>query len=180
MVGITDYETFQEFLLTGEAWDDEAGCKLSDEYEQIISITDTPDPEEGAVLPPGGCALWELLPEEYALHLVFDDIQVDDPNLGRTAPSLENVQKIIDFARLGPETGRMLVHCSGGVSRSSATALVYLCARGLSPQDAISVCLSAKAAIRPHRNLVALGDQLLGLEGTLLGARDAIWGKPQT
>lgn len=111
------------------------------------------------------------------LRLVFDDVQKDLPKMHRYAPIEAHVEQIIRFARTASDNTRMIVHCAGGVSRSSATALVYLSARGIPPRDAIELCLAAKEAIVPHRNIVAMGDELLGLQGELLRARDYVWGK---
>lgn len=175
-INITDHDTFGELLLMGEAYDEEAHVQLSGEYDHLISIVDSAAPGEEAGPPPCGWEFWELLPEEIKLRLVYDDLQEDNKFLMRSAPTEAHVREVIRFALTATDDTRMIVHCASGVSRSSAAALVYLCARGVSPRVAIDQCIAAKAAIVPNRNFVVMGDKLLGLNGELARARDHVWG----
>jgi predicted protein tyrosine phosphatase len=66
-------------------------------------------------------------------------------------------------------------HCAAGISRSMASALIALVlkAGGREPEAAQSIRVAAPHA-HPNRRIVALADEILGLEGRLIAAREAM------
>ena len=111
------------------------------------------------------------------LCLYFHDI-IDPPkyvmNTGFVAPAREDVKKILDFAADIDERHHLLVHCTHGISRSSAAALAVVASK-LEPGPAgalraIKAVLRAKRTIKPNPNMVADTDALLGYQGSLLAA----------
>lgn len=109
----------------------------------------------------------------------FDDVLVDKPFHGYTAPTREQVREIIEWGSNLPP-GRLLGHCAAGISRSSASTLIIFAARGLSPEDAVKATIGAVQravgmrwrypGIHPNRRIVEFGDDLLGACGKLVDA----------
>jgi predicted protein tyrosine phosphatase len=85
----------------------------------------------------------------------------------------EDVQRIIRLAeRLRSHTGKILIHCEAGVSRSSATALImyaYWLGPGREP-EAMGRVLSQRPVAIPNRRMVELADRILDRGGRLLEA----------
>jgi len=122
------------------------------------------------------------------LRLEFDDISCDDrPQWGYVGLSWDQAYELIEYCkRIKASPARTLVHCTAGVSRSSAAALVLI-AVILGPGQEIQAVKCLSAAIQwagkqlyrdhrekefPNRRVVSMCDSLLGLEGRLLEARD--------
>jgi predicted protein tyrosine phosphatase len=116
-----------------------------------------------------------------SLRLVFYDVDADTDF--EHGPAREDVQAIIDFAReIADEPGDLLVHCSAGVSRSSAAALVAM-TTWLGPtreDEAIEWMYATSAIAQPNPQLVHYADALLGRHGALVealaDAERAHWG----
>jgi predicted protein tyrosine phosphatase len=85
----------------------------------------------------------------------------------------EDVRRIIRLAeRLRSHTGKVLIHCEAGVSRSSATALImyaYWLGPGREP-EAMGRVLSQRPVAVPNRRMVELADRILDREGRLVEA----------
>lgn len=109
------------------------------------------------------------------LRLEFNDLDtpVDDPD--RILPALEDVLKVIDFARqISPLGGNLPICCQCGISRSTAVALTVCAAllgRGKEREAMALVRASCKKA-RPNRWIVELADEALGRDGKLASAID--------
>jgi predicted protein tyrosine phosphatase len=126
------------------------------------------------------------------LELVFDDEEVPDPSdpvqvlrvharrqfaiangLVLTPPTIDHARAIIEFAEtLRDVDGCVLCHCSAGVSRSPAAALLCL-TTWMGPgreRECAKELLRIRPAAIPHRGLVRFGDQLLQRDGKLLNA----------
>jgi predicted protein tyrosine phosphatase len=83
------------------------------------------------------------------------------------------VQRIIELAEnLQSETGKVLIHCEAGVSRSTAAALImYACWLGHGRErEAMARVLAQRPVAIPNRRMVELADRLLALDGRLLAA----------
>ncbi len=81
-------------------------------------------------------------------HLVmfFDDVA--DPDLP-DAPQQEHLLRAIEWADRLPETARLVVHCTAGVSRS--TALSYGLLRcSMREQDAMAYVMHVRPEARPN------------------------------
>src|SRR5215467_14414908 len=110
-----------------------------------------------------------------ANHLILgmDDITV--PMDGYIIPCDEHVTALITFVR-GWDRITLLLHCYAGISRSTAGAYVAACA--LNPRrDEWAIARElrrASATATPNIRLVALADCMLGRDGRMVAAIDAI------
>ena len=113
----------------------------------------------------------EELPDGYEnvrrrLRLHFADTVA-----GELSPTKEDVQRIIELAEtLRSSSGRILVHCAAGISRSSAAALImHAVWLGTGRErDALERVLAQRPIARPNRRMVELADELLGRDGELV------------
>ncbi len=100
------------------------------------------------------------------LRLLFAD-HID----GEYGPTEDDVRRIIELAQsLRSSTGKVLIHCEAGVSRSSAAALImyaYWFGAGRE-REALERVLQQRSIARPNRLMVSLADQLLGRGGRLM------------
>ncbi|MGN6369541.1 MAG: hypothetical protein ACTHN5_14885 [Phycisphaerae bacterium] len=134
----------------------------------IISITGAEDRP---------CAGFDRV--EQRIRLEFEDVVAErarsSSNVGPRAPRREHAAAIIDFARkVQSVDGILLVHCTGGRSRSPAAAVLCLAA-WLGPgeeEGAAREVFRMRPGCSPHRELVRFGDEVLGLRGNLIAAVD--------
>ena len=99
------------------------------------------------------------------LRLLVADVVTE---LGATE---QDIQQIITLAReLRSATGRVLIHCEAGVSRSSAAALImYACWLGPGRErDAMMRVLAQRPIAMPNPRMVELADKLLDRKGRLV------------
>jgi predicted protein tyrosine phosphatase len=105
------------------------------------------------------------------LILRFNDIA--EPREGLISPSREIMETILGLA----EASRtILIHCHAGISRSTAAAYALACQKAGPDHEAdLAMTLRAmSAAATPNPRMVALADDLLGREGTMISAIRAI------
>lgn len=130
-------------------------------------------------------AVGEALPAGYRQHkahklrLEFDDIDPDDKFFAvyeraeDRAASKEQIESLIQWCNR--VTGRTLIHCAAGISRSSASACV-LTAIKLGPGkevEAVQHVYSIKSDIWPNGHVIRLADAALGRNGALSAAFSA-------
>ncbi|MGL3210067.1 tyrosine phosphatase family protein [Bradyrhizobium sp. BR 1433] len=114
-----------------------------------------------------------VLPANH-LKVSMDDIieQMD----GFVAPNELHIEKVLSFVRGWDRQAPMVVHCYAGISRSTASAFVTVCA--LNPhRDEMSIARMIREAspiAAPNRLIVSLADKALGREGRMLRALDAM------
>lgn len=108
------------------------------------------------------------------LRLVFNDI--NEPREGLIHPNEEHVAAVLTLARQWEQKAPLLIHCWAGISRSTASALISACA--LRPDiDERVFTQAVRAASRtatPNRLMIAIADQMLGRQGRLISAVEAI------
>lgn len=130
----------------------------SSEVTYLVSIGDLQDE-----LPAG----YNNVPHK--LRLLIADVLTE---LGATE---EDVRQIIRLAEgLQSETGRVLIHCEAGVSRSTAAALIMY-AYWLGPgreREAMERVLAQRPVAFPNRRMVELADRMLVRGGRLVGVLD--------
>ncbi len=98
----------------------------------------------------------------------FDDtIRVGDGE----PPGEHHVRTLLYFAAAGPPDERLLVHCTAGISRSSAALAVVLASRFPDIDDEIFAEIRAiRSRAWPNSRIVEFGDALLGRGGRLTAA----------
>jgi predicted protein tyrosine phosphatase len=108
------------------------------------------------------------------LFLGMHDIAAETE--GFNAPAEHHVRRLLAFVTRWPRKTPLVVHCWAGVSRSSAGAFIAACA--LNPQrgeDRIARAIrDASETASPNVRLVALADQILGRDGRMVAAVEAI------
>ena len=83
----------------------------------------------------------------------------------------QDIQRIITLAQeLRSKTGRVLIHCEAGVSRSAAAALImYACWLGPGrEQEAMRRVLAQRPIAMPNPRMIEIADRLLAREGRLI------------
>jgi predicted protein tyrosine phosphatase len=108
------------------------------------------------------------------LRLKFNDIEA--PLEGYIEPSIAHAEQILAFATGWRQEAPLVIHCWAGVSRSTAAAYISLCA--LNPdaaENALALRLrAASPTASPNRLLVRHADGLLGRNGRMIAAIEAI------
>jgi predicted protein tyrosine phosphatase len=104
------------------------------------------------------------------LVLLFHDIEsriIYASNKGRmVGPSSRHIERVVEFLRERPE--RLLIHCTAGLSRSPALAMVAICEIY---GDIAAACTSVKSALpeaSPNRGVLRRADEVLKLGGRLV------------
>ena len=111
---------------------------------------------------------------ERHLNLGISDIVAAAP--GQVLPEAEHIETLIGFFRKWDREQPMLVHCFAGVSRSTASAFIAVCAIAPHRNEA-EVARALRAAsptATPNARFVALADHALGRGGRMVAAIEAI------
>jgi len=108
------------------------------------------------------------------LKLTFHDITA--PAEGFTAPAADHVETLIHFLKARQGHDPMLIHCWAGISRSTASAFTAMC---LYNPDVDELKLaqqlrSLSHVATPNRRIVAFADDIMGRQGRMVDAVDAI------
>jgi predicted protein tyrosine phosphatase len=102
------------------------------------------------------------------LTLRFDDV-VDA--VDGLAPTIVQIQTLVEFDAAAHADERLVVHCTAGISRSTAALAVLLAARHPDLEDEIfSAIRKIRPQAWPNSLVVSLGDEVLGRRGALIGA----------
>jgi predicted protein tyrosine phosphatase len=108
------------------------------------------------------------------LRLRLDDIS--EPIDGFTVPAEEHIAELLTFVRQWDRAAPLVMHCYAGVSRSTAGAFVSVCA--LNPKraeaDIARDIRRLSPTATPNIRIVALADQMLGRNGRMVTAIEAI------
>lgn len=109
-------------------------------------------------------------------HLLLDMDDIVTEIDGYVPPNEAHVEKLIEFVTRWDRTAPIVVHCYAGISRSTAGAFITACA--LNPnrdETVIAKCIrdSSPTAI-PNMRLVTLADKILGRQGRMVKAVQAI------
>jgi len=109
-------------------------------------------------------------------HLLIAVDDISAPREGHTVPAAEHVEALIRFVREWDRTTPLVIHCFAGISRSTAGAFVAVCA--LNPErDELEIAQALRNAsptATPNARIVEIGDQLLGRDGRMRAAIEAI------
>ena len=123
---------------------------------------------EDTVLRPHG------VPEANHLWLRMHDVAA--PLGGYVSPETEHLERLIGFVHSWDRRAPLVVHCFAGISRSTAAAFVSVCALNPAREElAVAQALrEASPTATPNTRIVALADDLLGRNGRMVAAIDAI------
>jgi predicted protein tyrosine phosphatase len=123
--------------------------------------------EDNVLRPPG-------VPAENHLWLNMHDIAA--PLDGFVTPETEHLERMVDFVSRWDRASPLVFHCYAGISRSTAAAFVSVCA--LNPgRDEFAVARALREAsptASPNTRIITLADSLLGRDGRMVAAIDAI------
>ena len=114
------------------------------------------------------------LSERNHLRLVFHDIT--DPMDGMLPPMRAHVEKIVDFVENWDRTGKLLIHCWAGISRSTASAFTAMCLINpwLDEHEIARELRTHSPVATPNRRIIGFADELLDRKGRMLAAVEAI------
>jgi predicted protein tyrosine phosphatase len=88
---------------------------------------------------------------------------------------MPDAERLVTFIRGWDQSAPMLIHCWAGISRSTASAFTAMCMVRDEPEDKLAWELrDASPSATPNRLLVSYVDQLLGRDGRMVEAIDAI------
>jgi predicted protein tyrosine phosphatase len=113
---------------------------------------------------------------ELERHLRVSIHDISEPLDGHILPEVEHLTEVIDFLRNWSHAdGALLVHCVAGISRSMAVALIALVVKaGGREREAAELVRQAAPHAWPNTRMIALADRILGCEGRLIAAREAM------
>lgn len=101
-------------------------------------------------------------------------LYVNDESSGESINSAarDRAREIVDFLKTWSGDGDILIHCSRGVSRSTAAAFVIMCMRAPEKKecDIAAALRSAAPFADPCPLLVSYADALLGRDGRMIDA----------
>lgn len=123
----------------------------------------------------------DLLPETPAAiaperHLKLDMHDIVDVQPGAKPPHSDHVTELLAFVHAWDRATPLLIHCFAGISRSTAAAYITLCAINPGVPEAViarALRRSSDTAI-PNRRFVAHADDVLGREGRMVAALEAM------
>jgi predicted protein tyrosine phosphatase len=109
-------------------------------------------------------------------HLFLHVHDIDQAGDGQILCGAEHVEELLAFVRGWDRRAPLVVHCWAGISRSTAVAFVAACALqpGRDEQAIAGDIRAASATAYPNRRIVALADGLLGRDGRMTAAVQAI------
>ncbi|MCB1498106.1 MAG: protein tyrosine phosphatase [Bauldia sp.] len=109
-------------------------------------------------------------------HLFLGINDIVEPTEGLVAATEDHVRELITFVERWDGERAMVVHCYAGISRSTAAAFVALCtARPDRSEREVALRLrEASPWAYPNPLIVAFGDELLGRNGRMVEAINAI------
>ncbi len=147
-------------------------CSLARLHETVAAtgarhVVSLLSDEAGVKLPAG-------IPPENHLRLRLHDIS--SPLDGYVMPEETHVADLLNFVRGWNRRTPMVVHCYAGISRSTASAFVSVCA--LNPQrdegNIAQALRRASPTATPNIRIVSLADRLLGRDGRMVAAIETI------
>lgn len=119
--------------------------------------------------PDGLPATPKSIASERHLKLTVHDIWIGDTN--QILPAEHHMEQLIAFGHGWDRAEPLLVHCLAGVSRSTAAALTLLIMGSPGRErDAAQLLRERAPHAEPNRLMIAIADEMLGLNGVLVEA----------
>jgi predicted protein tyrosine phosphatase len=115
-------------------------------------------------------------PIEVANHLFIGINDICEPAEGLVCPAAGHVSELLSFVERWDRRAPMIVHCYAGISRSTAAAFSALCALRPDIDEAVIAgrLRSRSAQATPNALIVSLADEILGRDGRMIRAVEAI------
>lgn len=115
-----------------------------------------------------------VVPDQRHLHLALSDIVVETRDF--VLPQGNHVERLLAFVEAWDRRAPLLIHCYAGVSRSTAASFIALCALhpGRTEAEHAAVLRRAAPTATPNLRLVTLADAVLGRDGRMVAAIEAI------
>ncbi len=109
-------------------------------------------------------------------HLKLSMNDISAPQAGYVTPGEAHVERLINFVQNWPQSSPMLIHCWAGISRSTAAAYITLCLNNPeTDENTLAQFLrDASPSATPNRLIVHLADNMLGRNGRMIDAIEAI------
>ena len=107
-------------------------------------------------------------------HLRVQVHDISKPEFGAIVPARQHVRELIEFLENWQMDAPLLAHCYAGISRSTATALIARAIKTGDPMDAAMALRKAAPHARPNSLIIDLADDILGLDGHLVEAKQAM------
>ena len=83
-------------------------------------------------------------------------------------PQKEQFQRILDFSKDFIDDDKVMVHCSAGISRSTAVGIMILIQHGFTEEEAFAKIYSVRPHMYPNSLILIYADELLGRDGKLV------------
>lgn len=146
-----------------------------EELDQDIAIASVVEAESLVVGQPGywnvisicdglGESAW-LAGARSVLQLNFDDVEDMFLSLGGVMATKEDITRALKFARK-IKREPLLIHCTAGVSRSTAMAWIITCdklrGRSDAARKALEIVRTVRPMLMPNRHVLKLGIAVLG------------------
>jgi len=105
---------------------------------------------------------------DHHLRIVMDDVTSAIP--GWLAPNASHINKVLSFTENFHCMDRVLIHCRGGISRSTSTSIGVLVQHGIDPIEAIRTVQQLRSCLDPNELIIHLMDHALGQKMQLIDA----------
>jgi len=114
------------------------------------------------------------IPKANYLMLAFNDITASAADL--VLPDLSHIEKLLEFSAAIPKDVAIVLSCYAGISRSTAAAYILACVAlpQMHENDIALKLRRATASATPNILMVSLADKLLGRNGRMVKAIEAI------
>jgi len=83
-------------------------------------------------------------------------------------PQKEQFQRILNFSKDFTEDDKIMVHCSAGISRSTAVGVMILIQHGFTEEEAFAKIYSVRPHMYPNSLILIYADELLKRNGKLI------------
>lgn len=109
-----------------------------------------------------------------ANHLRIQIHDISESTDGLIHPGEAHIRTLIEYLHDWQMDAPLLVHCYAGISRSTAAALIAHVIKKGDPESAAIALRKAAPHARPNTLMVALADDILGLGGRLIKAKQSM------
>lgn len=109
-------------------------------------------------------------------HLTLELADIVAPQEGEILAQIDHIRELLDFVAHWRREQPLVIHCYAGVSRSTAGAFISACMLRPDRSEAewARAIRRASPTATPNRHLVTLADGLLGRDGRMIAAIEAI------